>query len=97
MRPYRNLKIASVIEHELSNLFLKRLDFDDALVTITNVHVDEKLEEARVTVSVLPFEKGPKIFILLGRERSELQHQLLHRMNIKPMPRIEFELESEVS
>ena len=93
MRPYRNLKIASLIEKELNQLILRNLDFNGAFVTITGVLVSEDLSEAKVKVSILPEEKAPEVFKLLEKSRRELQFKLLRKMNIKPMPHLKFEIE----
>ena len=95
MRPYRNLKIASLIEQKLNELILRNLDFNGAFVTITGVLVSEDLTEAKVKISILPNEKAPEVFEILEERRRELQYKLLRKMNIKPMPRIEFEIDKE--
>lgn len=92
MRPYRNLKIASVIQEELGKLLLREFDFGDVLVTITEVAIGEDLQEAKVKLSILPFEKEPETFILINKRRGELQHKLLKKINIKPMPSIRFQI-----
>lgn len=93
MRPYRNLKIAALIEEELAKLLLRECDFDGALVTITGVIVGEDLLQARVKLAIIPYEKGPEVFFELDKRRGELQHKMLKKMNIRPMPHIEFEIE----
>ncbi|MDI6734390.1 MAG: ribosome-binding factor A [Patescibacteria group bacterium] len=95
MRPYRNLKIANLIQEELSKLFIRELDFDNALVTIINVIVDEDLLHSRVRLGIIPYEKGPEVFTLLQKHRGRLQHVLLKKLNIKPMPHIAFEIEEQ--
>lgn len=92
MRTYRNLRIASLIERELSALFLKKMDFEQALVTIVAVEISPDLLQAKVKLGVIPFEKGPEIFLALEEKKRELQHLLLKRINIKPMPRLEFKI-----
>lgn len=96
MRPFRNLKIGSVIEHELSTLFLKDMDFGiGVMVTITDVEVDPKLIEARVTLGVLPLEKGPEVYNMINEQRIAIQWKLSRILNIKPMPKLVFGLVKE--
>jgi len=90
MRPYRNLKIASVIEHELGNLLVREFDFENAIVTIVGVEVSPDLMQAKIKLGIIPFEKSPEIFKLIEEKRRELQHKLLKKMNIRPMPRLKF-------
>ncbi|MDI6821211.1 MAG: ribosome-binding factor A [Patescibacteria group bacterium] len=95
MRPFRNLKIASLIQEELSKLFVRELNFDDALVTIINVEVDEDLLHSRVKLGIIPYEKGPEVYSLLQKHRGRLQHMLLKKLNIKPLPHLAFEIEEQ--
>ena len=81
------------MERELSQLFLKNLDFNGAFVTITKIDVLEDLSEARIKISILPQEKIPEVFRTLSGRRRELQFKLLRKINIKPMPSLVFELE----
>ena len=62
MRQYRNLKIGSLIQEELSKLLIRDINFGDALVTILKVEVDEDLLHARVKLGIIPYEKGPEVF-----------------------------------
>ncbi len=93
MRFFRNERVSSVIRERLSNLILREVETPGALVTVTDVDVDRKLERAIVRVSVLPSELAPAALKVLARSAGELQFKLLREMNIKPMPRIQFELD----
>ena len=103
---YRPQRVAKLIEEELSKLIIRELEFGDSLVTITGADVDGKLERAKIFVSVLPArpnppaggEDGPssaaeKAMKILTKNAGRLQHLLLKKINIKPTPRIEFELD----
>ena len=93
MRPHRDEKLASVIEHELSKIILRELDIIGAVVTITDVKVGEDLLRAIVKLGIIPYERGPEVFKALSVKRGRLQHQLLKKMNVRPMPQIQFEIE----
>ena len=95
MRQYRNLKIGSLIQEELSKLLIRDINFGDALVTILKVEVDEDLLHARVKLGIIPYEKGPEVFKEITEHQRELKHKLLKKMNIRPMPHIGFEIEEE--
>jgi ribosome-binding factor A len=92
MRPYRNLKMASVIQETLNEMFLRDFDFEGALVTIADVTIDEKLETARVKLTILPFEKGPETYKIIEARRRELQYKLIRKMNVRLVPRLKFEI-----
>ncbi len=95
MRPFRNLKMASVIQEELSRLFVREFNFNGALVTILDVAVDEKFEEARVKLGIIPFEKELEAYTIVEVRKRELEHELLKKLNVKPMPRLKFEIVSK--
>ncbi len=94
MRPFRNLKMASVIQEELGTIFAREFDFNGALVTILSVTVDEKFEEARVRIGILPFEKEIEVYTMVESKRKELEHKLLRKLNVKPLPHLKFEIAS---
>lgn len=93
MKFYRHQRVSSLIRQELNNLILKNLEFLDTLVTITDVDVSAKLERAEVKISVLPGEQAAAVLKILEKNRGRLQHLLLKRINIRPMPRISFEID----
>ena len=95
MRPFRNLKMASVIQEELSALLAREFNFNGALVTILSVTVDEKFEEARIRIGVLPFEKELEAYTMVENRRRELEHALLKKLNVKPFPHLKFEIASK--
>lgn len=95
MRPYRNLKMGSLIQEELGNIFSRDFDFNGALVTVLEVFVDDKLENAVVKLGILPFEKGPETFKMIEDRKRELHGKLLRKMNVKPMPRLVFRIAEE--
>lgn len=93
MRPFRNLKIASVIEHELSKMLVRDYPVDNALVTVVGVEVSEDLLQAKVRLSIVPYMKGPEAFLLIDGNKRQIERTLLHKMNIRPMPHLKFEIE----
>lgn len=90
MRFFRADRVSSVIREELGKLILREVEFGGAIVTITEVEAHKKLDTATVYVSVFPSEQAPEAMRILGEATPRLQHLLLRKMNIKPMPRIEF-------
>ena len=90
---YRPQRVAKLIEEELSKLIIRELEFGDSLVTITGADIDGKLERAKIFVSVIPSPKAGAAMKILEKNAGRLQHLLLKKINIKPMPRIEFELD----
>ena len=91
MKTFRKLRVGELIREELGKIFMRDMEFG-AFVTIVSVEVSEKLETAKVKVSVIPEVKAKEVFDLLQEERRRLQFKLLRAINIKPMPRLEFGL-----
>jgi ribosome-binding factor A len=93
MRPFRNLKIASVIEHELGKILARDFSVEGAFVTIVGVEVTTDLLQATVRLGIIPPIKSPEVYDAIERRRGAFQHALLKKMNIRPMPHIRFALE----
>ena len=95
MKPYRDLKIGSLIQEELSKIILKDFGAEGALVTIVGVEISPDLLQAKIKLGVVPSEKAPEIFRALERRQKEFQHKLLKKINIKPMPQIRFQISDQ--
>lgn len=91
---HRAERVQSLVQEELSKIIVREIEFPvGALATITSVEVDKKLEMAEVFVSVIPSSAAVEAMRLLTKSAGELQYLLMKKMNIKPMPRIHFELD----
>ncbi len=93
MRFFRFQRVSSLIREKLSWIIEREVEVPGALITITEVDVTKKLDYAKVRVSVFPSEKAGDAIRELGRRAGELQHILNRTLNIKPMPRISFDLD----
>lgn len=95
MRPYRNVKIASLIEEELSKILAHDFFVEGALVTVTGVEVSKDLLHAKVGLGIIPKAKEAEAFLALRKLLPKLQHQLLKKLNIKPMPHLRLDIDRE--
>ncbi len=94
MRAHRREKVESLIQHELSAILAREIDFPlGALVTLNRVEVTPDLAIAKVGVGVIPKESEENVLAILSKLRGYIQKLLTRKMNIKPMPQIEFELD----
>jgi ribosome-binding factor A len=94
MKTHRPLRVGSVIREELAKILLKEVDFPlGAIVTITDVVVDSRMDWSDILVSVIPGEKADEALKVLHRATGHLHHVLIRKMNIRPMPRIRFKLD----
>ena len=90
---FRSERVSKLIREELSKIIIREVEFPDALVTITTVEVDKKLERAKVSVSVIPSSAGDAALAELEKHTGHLQYLLMKKINIKPMPRILFSID----
>lgn len=91
---HRPARVSKLISNELSKLIQRELEFNNALVTISHVSIDNKMDNAAIGVSIIPKEKEAEVIELLSREAPRLQRTLHHHLNIKPMPRLVFKIDS---
>jgi ribosome-binding factor A len=89
---FRSERVGKLIREELSKMILREVELP-ALVTITEVLIDKKLEGARVELSVIPASQEENVLAILKAKAGELQYMLLRKINIKPMPRIFFDID----
>ena len=93
MKFYRAERVGSLIRQELNIIILRELDFGDVLVTLTDVEVAKDLSRAVVKFSALPTDEAPEILKIFKENRKRLHHMLYKKINIRPMPYIDFEID----
>ncbi len=90
---HRPERMSELIRETLAELIIRELEFDGALVTITNVEVSKDVEHANVGFSVIPHDKEERVAEVLKKFTGRLQHELNHKLNLRPTPRILFFLD----
>jgi ribosome-binding factor A len=94
MRFFRSQRVESLIAEELGKILVREVEFPvGSLVTIASVDVDKKMDRAKIFMSVIPASGEGTAMRILTARTGELQHLLMKKINIKPMPRIIFELD----
>lgn len=93
---HRVERVNNLIRDELSKILSRELEFPGSLVTIIEVETNKDMKGAKVRLSVLPSEKSAQVLRSLNDEHYWLQHLLLQRINIKPMPKIVFEIDHNI-
>ena len=68
MKYHRSERVSSLIKEELNKIILRELEFNDAVMTIIDVNVSDKLEEAVVKFAVYPSNKGPDVLFQLVKK-----------------------------
>ena len=90
-KPYpRKTRVSELIRTELAKLVLRDIELTGGIITIMDVDVTDKLDYARVKFSALPSSKAKQALGLLQNAAGRLQHDLLRKINIKPMPYLQF-------
>lgn len=90
-KPYpRKTRVSELIRTELAKLIQRDVELTGGIITVMEVDVTDKLDYARVKVSILPSSKTKEGLGLLQNAAGRLQHDLLRIINIKPMPYLQF-------
>ena len=94
----RILQVQELLKEELGAILLRELDVsENTLVTLTRVDASPNLQQAKIYISVMPEEKGKEVLKLLEKEVYEIQQLLNKRLNMRPVPRIEWVLETKTA
>jgi ribosome-binding factor A len=89
-------RIDQLIKEEISQLFLKEIEFSpDILVTVTRVETTQDLLDANIFVSVFPEINARKTMEFLVRKTGFLQKEINKILRMKPLPRLHFLPERE--
>lgn len=90
-RAFRRERIGDLLREQIANILHEAFHApEDSVVTVTEVHVAEDLEAAAVAVSIFPDTATEETMERLMQFAGEVQHALLKRLRIKPIPRIRF-------
>jgi ribosome-binding factor A len=92
--------MANVIKEELGMILLREFEFP-ALITITNIKIDSEFKTAIVKIKIilknLKDSKSKEVQILkeLNKNSNKIFKILLKKLNLKPLPNLQFELDSK--
>lgn len=91
-------KVNSLLQHEIGKILLKDFAFSpEILVTLTRVDTSANLIEAKAYVSVYPEEKAESIIGALNKSVYDIQYQINRILKMRPIPKIKFVKETEIS
>jgi len=88
---HRKQRLASLIREELGPLIVREFEFPNALVTLTEVELDDKLLHADVYVTAYPETKLDGALRTLNAEARRLERVLLKKLRMRVFPRLRFE------
>ena len=87
----RTDKLNKEFQRLIAEFVAREMEFPpDFLITITHVKIDAGLAEARVWLSVLPFEKSSEAISVLIQNKQNLVKFLNSNLKIRRIPRLMF-------
>jgi len=93
MPSFRIKQVNQVILEVLNQVFREECDFPDAaLVTILGVETSADLLYSKIVISVFPLMKSKDVLDYLNRNIYNLQQALNKKLNMRPVPKMKFEL-----
>jgi ribosome-binding factor A len=94
----RTDKVNSLLQHELSKIIFRDFAFSpEILVTLTRVETTGNLIEAKCYISVFPEPKAEPIINALNKSVYDIQYKINRILKMRPIPRIRFIKETEIS
>jgi ribosome-binding factor A len=93
MSKYREERLNSRIQEELAKIIARDIEIPGALLTLTEVNLTKKLDQATILVSVFPSEKAERVIEVLTKKTGDLRHALIKRIPIRVMPHIIFKID----
>ena len=92
----RILQVNELLQQELGVILLREFDVpENTLVTLMGVDTTPNLQQAKIYISVMPEGRGLEVLKVLRKEVYEIQQLLNKRLNMRPVPRIEWVLEKK--
>jgi ribosome-binding factor A len=90
-------RVNELLYREISQLFLRELDFQNALVTITKVETSVDLRESKIMISVMPMEKTQTALQVLEKNIFDLQQIINKKLRMRPVPKIIFKIDESAA
>ena len=91
-------KINELIKQDISNVILKDLSLKEGVfITISKVDTTADLRYTRIFVSIFPERETSYVLKALKCELYKIQGALNRKLHMKPLPRVEFILDTTES
>ena len=95
MNENREKKLKSLLVIELSRAILEEIVLPNGtFVTVMDAILSPTHEHATMVVSVFPLDKSDSTLEILTRKIYQIQQVLNHRLNLRKVPKIRFELDT---
>lgn len=95
--PYRLERLNNLIQEEVGMLLYKEVEFGlGVLVTVTRAQCSAGVAHSKIYISILPKNRTGKVFEILKKNVYRIQQLLNKQLSIRPVPKIEFELDKGI-
>ena len=95
---YRIQKINELIKQEIAQILSREVEFKPGIfLTVTKVDTTRDLRYTRIFVSIFPEEEINYAMETLEKEIYKIQGIMNKKLHLKPLPRIEFKLDTTES
>jgi len=85
----RQEKITSHLKNTVSQ-YLKGIDFESRIVSITRLEISRDLKSAKIFVSSFPVGGEEKVLEILNKEKGEIKKYLSRKTKMKFLPELQF-------
>ncbi|MDD5397257.1 MAG: ribosome-binding factor A [Candidatus Moranbacteria bacterium] len=91
----RITKLNKLFKEHLGEIFQRELSLKPGVfLTIAKVDTTRDLRYTRVSISVFPFKESDYAIKTIGKEIYSIQGALNKKLNMRPLPRLQFILDS---
>jgi ribosome-binding factor A len=91
-------KINELIRQEIAKILSRELELKSGIfLTVAKVDTTRDLRYTRIFVSVFPEKEAAYVMETLKKEIYKIQGKINKQLNLKPLPRVEFKLDTSES
>lgn len=90
----RIIQVNELLKSELANLISQELPLNNGLVTVCYVDCSPDLKNAKIGISVLPYNLSGKILKKLKQHSSQFCKILKKKLNLRHIPRFNWIIDS---
>ena len=91
---HRQEKVNSLLTQEIGKIILREVDIPPGvLVTVLSVEATSDFKEAKVKISIFPFDKSELVLEILTKNIYHIQRVLNKKLRMKPVPKIYFRID----
>ncbi len=97
-KSHRMEKVNELMRQQVAEIIERELEFGKgALVTVLAAETSRDLLNSKIIVSVLPEKKSAPALEILKKNIYDIQQILNRRLNMRPVPKIRFEISRQVA